>query len=293
MRKRTLGLSALLLAGTVSLIQAQNFSTAPCPDHNGGSDSWFGQGSRVCELRRTTMPLSEGRLGVEGNNGAIEVVGEDRADVALEAQVTAQASSKSEAEALLHEVRITTVSNDIRAEGPTAQGGLFAHRSWSVSYKLRVPRRVAHAELRTSNGGIRVSDLMGQLNARSSNGGIDVAHVRGDLDASTTNGGLHLEDVGGAVHAVTTNGGVHISLGGDQWQGSGLFAKSTNGGVTVRASDRFRAHLVADTTNGGISVGFPLTTQGKLGHHVDTDLNGGGAPVHLETTNGGISIDHL
>ncbi len=290
---RPILLGCFLLLGCASFANAQNFTTGPCP-HDGDSDSsWFGHRDRACELRRATLPVSNGHLGVSGQDGAIEVVGEDRSDIAVEAKVTAQASSRGDAEAFLREIRILTSGSDIRAEGPKSDSGLWSHKNWSVSYRLRVPRQLAHADLRTSNGGIRVDNLEGQVAASTTNGGIDIIHVRGDLRASSTNGGLRLDDLGGSVHAETTNGGVHISLAGDRWHGDGLFARSTNGGITVKAPEHFAAHLVAETTNGGISVGFPVTAQGKIGSHLDTDLNGGGPPVHLETTNGGVTIDRL
>lgn len=285
-------LAAVLLTGV--LAHGQNFSTAPCPnnDHNGDS-SWFSHNERACELRRTTLPVPGGRFSVRGNNGAIEVIGENRSDIALEVKVTAQASSHAEAEALIREVRILTAGDDIRADGPKGDSGWLSHRSWSTSYRLRVPRQIAQAELNTSNGGVHVENIEGQVAVNTSNGGIDVSHVRGGVQASSTNGGLHLDDLGGSVRAETTNGGVHISLAGDHWHGTGLFARSTNGGITVKAPDHFAAHLVADTTNGGISVDFPLANMGRIGHHLDTDVNGGGPPVHLETTNGGVSVSRL
>src|ERR1700751_4231517 len=97
---------------------AQSFTTAPCSSNgDGGSHHSWGSGERVCESRRTTLPLAGGQLGVTGKNGGIEVVGEDRNDVALEAQVNAQASSREDAERLVHEVSIETAGR-IHAEGP-------------------------------------------------------------------------------------------------------------------------------------------------------------------------------
>lgn len=287
MRRFALGCFALLAATTLG--HAQNFSTSPCNDHDEGGSSWFGHNARACEIRRTVVPLTGGHLSVTGKNGGIEVIGEDRHDIALEAKVSANGSSQEEAASLLHEVRVIT-QGDIHADGP-GNGSGWSHRSWSVSFKLRVPREVAYAELRTSNGGINVSDIQGELTATSTNGGIMANRIRGGVRVSSTNGGLTLDDLGGTVHAETTNGGVHISLAGDRWHGSELFAKSTNGGVTVKAPERFAAHLVAETVNGGISVAFPIAVQGKIGRHIDTDINGGGPPVHLETTNGGINIE--
>lgn len=285
----------ILLASGATLLKAQNFTTAPCSGKDGDSDdrSWFfGHQQKACEVRRATLPLVNGQLGVTGKNGGIEVVGEDRNDIALEVKITVSGSSRENAQSILHDIRIVTEGSNIRADGPS-QSGSWLHGGWSASYRLRVPRRVAHTELRTTNGGINVSNLDGPVSASSSNGGIDINQVHGDVNVSTTNGGLHLNEVAGAVHAQTTNGGVNISLAGNHWQGGGLYAKSTNGAITLKAPDRFAAHLVADTTNGGISVGFPVTVQGKIGKHLDTDINGGGPTVHLETTNGGVSIDRI
>ncbi len=288
MRPLALGCSLALLAAS-ALAGAQNFNTSPCSDNGGGGSSWWGHEERACEIRRATLPLDGSNLGVTGKNGNIEVIGEDRADIALEAKVTAQGSSQGEAESLLHEIKIVTGS-DIHAEGPNQTGR--PHKGWSVDFKLRVPHRV-EAELRTSNGNINAANLQGHLNASSSNGNITLDHIGGEVRATSTNGGLRLQDLAGGVHAETTNGAVDISLAGNQWRGGGLFAKSTNGGVNLKAPDHFAAHLVAQTTNGGISVGFPITVQGKIGRSIDTDLNGGGPVVHLETTNGGISINRI
>jgi hypothetical protein len=256
-------LFALLVAGRVP---AQ--STSPCDGDEGNTNNtWtFGHQDRFCELRRAVVPLSNGQLSVSGKNGGIEVIGEERRDIALEARVITQGSSREDAESLAREVKIVTTGT-IHAEGPQT----WFHRSWSVNYRLRVPRHVA-AELHTVNGAINLTN------------------VDGIIHADTTNGGLTLDDLGGEVHVTTVNGGLSIRLGGHQWRGAGLFAKSTNGGVSVKAPDHYSAHLVAETVNGGVSVGFPITVQGKIGHHLDTNIGQGGATLHFQTVNGGVSI---
>jgi hypothetical protein len=258
----------LLSAGS---LHAQSFTTTPCNNDEGNTSNynWFGRQGRVCELRRTTLPLINGQLSVSGENGGIEVIGEERQDIALEARVIAQDSSRENAQSILHDVTIVTTGT-IHAEGPQMSG--WSHRSWSVNYRLHVPRHLA-AQLHTQNGGIVISK------------------VDGVIHADTTNGGLSLDDLAGEVHATTVNGGLHVRLDGDQWRGSGLFAKSTNGGVSVKAPDHYSAHLVAETVNGGISVGFPVTVQGKIRNRIDTNIGQGGATLEFQTVNGGVSID--
>jgi len=262
-------LFVLVFAGR---LPAQSFTTSPCNDDEGNTNNntWlFGHQERVCELRRTTLPLVNGQLSVSGKNGGIEVIGEERGDVTLEARVIAQDGSRDEAQAIAREVKIVT-SGTIHAEGPQTSG--WSHRSWYVNFRLHVPRHLA-AQLHTENGGISITNVNGVINA------------------DTTNGGLILNDLGGDVHATTVNGGLDVRLDGDQWRGAGLVAKSTNGGVSVKAPDHYSAHLIAETVNGGVSVGFPVTVQGKINRSsIDTNIGQGGATLHFETVNGGVSI---
>jgi hypothetical protein len=268
MRPQTLTLCALLLAASATL-HAQSFSTKSCTDNedNTGILHWLA-GDQVCELRSITLPLNNGRLNVQGMNGSIDVIGEDRSDVYLEARVTARAHSQSDAQSLLHQVTIQT-NGTIQANGPQNSGWT----SWSVSYKLRVPHRLA-ADLHTSNGGISLTAL------------------DGIIKAETTNGGLKLDHLAGDVHVTTTNGGIKANLAGSSWQGSGLSARTTNGGVSVSLPHPYSAHLVASTTNGGTSVNVPGVDQsGVHRHDIDTNLGSGGPTLSFETTNGGIAIN--
>ena len=269
MRKFVFGcFFVLLFAGT---LHAQSFTTSPCnkDEGNTNNNSFFGGHARVCELRSTTLPLVNGQLSVSGKNGGIEVIGEDRQDIALEARVIAQGSNSDDATSIMHQLKIVTTGT-IHADGPQMSG--LSHASWSVNYRLRVPRHLT-AQLHTENGGIEVSN------------------IEGDIHAETTNGGLTLDGLAGEVHATTVNGGLEVKLGGNQWQGGGLFAKSTNGGVSVKAPNDYSAHLVAETVNGGISVDFPITVQGKIRNHIDTNIGQGGATVQFQTVNGGVEIN--
>ena len=272
MRKFVVGcLFVLVFAGRLS---AQSFTNGPCDSDEGNTNNhgWLGHQDRACELRRTTLPLVNGQLSVSGKNDGIEVIGEERADVALEARVIAQDTDRDAALSLVREVKIVTTGT-IHAEGPTMWG--LSHRSWYVNYRLHVPRHLA-AQLHTENGGISITNIDGVINA------------------DTTNGGLTLNDLGGDVHATTVNGGLDVRLDGNQWRGAGLTAKSTNGGVSVKAPDHYSAHLVAGTVNGGVSVGFPITVQGKINRSsIDTNIGQGGPTLQFHTVNGGVSIDPI
>jgi DUF4097 and DUF4098 domain-containing protein YvlB len=260
--------SAVLLFAALS-IHAQSWSTGPCDEDEGNAhNNWLsGHANRVCELRRAVVPL-DGQLSVKGTNGGIEVIGENRTNLAIEARIIADGSSQQEAKSLLQQIKIIT-TGVIHAEGP--QTSVWSRHGWSVNYRLHVPRRLS-------------------ANLHTVNGGIDLSHLDGVLMVETTNGGLALRDLAGDVHATTVNGGVQLQLSGNRWEGAGLFAQSTNGGISATAPDHYSAHLVAETEHGGIAVDFPITVQGTIKNQINTNLGNGGPTIEVKTVNGGVSI---
>jgi hypothetical protein len=264
----TAAVSIIVLGTQPNVFAADNSSwrTGDCGDHWNTQSHW-GTHPRACELRRTTFSLNSGHLAVAGKNGGIEVIGEDRNDVAVEARVEAWAGSEADANGLLHQVQIETSGDQLRDQGPESHD----HTGYSVSYRIRVPR------------------LTG-MDARTMNGGIALSHLEGEIVFDTTNGGVELNDLAGNVHGRTVNGGLDIHLTGDQWKGEGLRAQTTNGGVELSIPQNYNAHLEAGTVNGGFSVDFPITVQGTIKNHLSTDIGRGGSVVQAETTNGGIEV---
>jgi hypothetical protein len=267
MRLSALATCAALLA--VLPLHAQSFTTHSCTGDGNSDEGFFsrllGGANQVCELRSATVPLVNGHLNVNGVNGGIEVIGQDRQDIALEARVTVHAGSQSDAESLLHEVTIETGAT-IQAHGPQIT---FGNRGWNVSYRLLVPHHLA-ADFRTTNGGLTLTALDGFLHGE------------------TLNGGLTLDNLSGDVHVSTTNGGIHATLTGPTWRGAGLSATTTNGGISVSVPHPYSAHLVSSTVNGGISV-LGAETGGRH-RQVDTNLGSGGPTLRFETINGGVSV---
>ncbi|MGA7522507.1 MAG: DUF4097 family beta strand repeat-containing protein [Acidobacteriaceae bacterium] len=241
-----------------------NWQNGNCEDRGGH----WGE-AHACQMRHTTFTLPAGHLSVQTTNGGIDVIGEDRSDVALEARVQTWAPTESEANNLQGEVVIDTANGNVRDQGPRSH--FFGREGYSVDYHLHVPRHVA-AEL------------------HSMNGGIDLTRLDGAIRFETTNGGVNLDQLAGDVRGTTVNGGLNIALAGDRWQGAGLYAQTTNGGVDLRIPDHYSAHLETGTVNGGISVGFPVTVQGEIKNHLNTDLGSGGPTVHVQTVNGGVTI---
>ena len=219
-----------------------------------------------CEVRETKLAVRQS-ISVDGmQNGGVRVIGWDRNEILVRAFVQAQASSDAEAEELAKQVKVETGST-IRADGPSQR----RRESWSVSYDIFVPRRT-DLDLTTHNGGIGVRD------------------VEGKISFSATNGGVSLAGVGGDVRGDTQNGGLDVTLTGAKWAGEGLDVRTQNGGVRIRIPERYNARLETGTTNGGMSIDFPITVQGRIRSRINTSLGEGGPLVRAITTNGGVTI---
>jgi len=259
-------LTLATMALAVAPAAAQKGSTQDWLDNC--RSGWSGDRSRFCEVRTLTLPAPSGALAVDGlENGGITVNGGDVSNVRVEALVQASASTAREAEDIAKQVRIVTESGRIRAEAPAS-----GQSSWSVSYRITVPRH-ASLDLQAHNGGISIEDVTGQLK----------------LD--TRNGGIHLADVGGDVRGETTNGGIHVDLTGDHYDGAGMDVATTNGGVTVVVPSSYSARLETGTVNGRISTDIPFTVQGRnAGRTLTTTLGQGGALIHVATHNGGVQV---
>ncbi len=159
-----------------------------------------------------------------------------------------------------------------------------------------------------SNGRASVARVKGAADVQSSFGSLELIDVAGKVDARTSNGSIQIEQPGGDVSARTSYGKIEIT----DSKGA-VTARTTNGGVEVRTNHPVVADYVIDTSFGSIQLSFPRTSKvtvhartqfgaisSNLGGNLSKDnsqqtydaaLNGGGARIRLETSNGGIEID--
>lgn len=237
-----------------------------------GGNSWNnGDKVSVKDLRESTVAAT-GNLNVDGGrNGGVSVKGENRSDVLVRACVQAWGATDAEAKSLLSNIRIET-SSVVKAESSSDE-------NWSVSYEILVPRNT-------------------DLSLTAHNGGIAIKSVDGNIEFATTNGGVSLGDLSGSVKGRTTNGGINVSLTGNTWRGSGLEVVTTNGGVNLTVPVGYAAQFETGTTNGGFKsdvAALTVQTEDDKGgwqrsKRVVASMNGGGAPIKVVTTNGGIRI---
>lgn len=248
-------------------VAAQNTGTYKnyefCSDRNWSN----GNKTSFKELRETTIPATRLLTVDADRNGGIKVIGENRSDIAVRACIQAWADSDSEAQSRVKNVRIETAGT-VRAVNSGNES------NWSVSYEILVPRST-------------------DLKLSAYNGGISIRGVEGNLDFETHNGGISVQDASGNVRGRTQNGGIAAKLSGARWNGSGLNLETQNGGVSLEMPRNYATRLETRTVNGGFKSDFDITMtvrEWQRGVNINTDINGGGAPVRVVTTNGGVRI---
>ena len=169
------GLASLAPLSAQQLAQSQDW----CRDQRWGNDRYG-----ACEVRQYTLS-GAGTLSIDAApNGGIQVTGGARGDVLIEARVVATADSETRAREILAGVRVDAASDKVSADGPS---GLGRREGWHVSYRASVPTHTS-LSLRSTNGGITISDVEGRIEARTVNGGVKFTNLAGEVTGRTSNG---------------------------------------------------------------------------------------------------------
>ena len=224
------------------------------------------------EWTRTYKLAPGGRLEVININGKISAEASSGDSVEIKAERSVKAPSDEAAKDLLSKIEMREEAGDSRVRIEVRPPRL-RNSGHEIKWTIKVPKGVA-VDLRTTNGGVTMVGLNGDVRARATNGGI-----KGNGLVATN------------VDAAVTNGGVEIELANAPTSGS-IELESVNGGVALRLPSESKADVTARCVNGGISIdGLSLEIVGEQTRRkVEGKLNGGGARVNLETTNGGVRI---
>jgi DUF4097 and DUF4098 domain-containing protein YvlB len=230
--------------------------------------------SETAEWRKTYELAPGGRVEISNINGKIQVEPSTGNAVEIVALKTAKGSSPEAAKAALERIEIredvSPSSISVATKLPRSGGGWFEMGGTQVKYTVRVPVG-AEVKFTTVNGGVDVTGLSGRVTAETTNGGVTARDISGTIDASTTNGGVDVE----------------LTRLGE----GGAKLECTNGGIKLRLPADSKASISASITNGGIDAnGLTLETTESTRRRLEGRMNGGGAPIHIEGTNGGIRI---
>lgn len=220
-----------------------------------------------------TYPLKSGGIfSIDNVNGDVEIEAWDRAEVSVDATITARSQEG------LDRVEIKVKASEDRVAVDTDYAERKSGWSWSsdggeVEYTIKVPRNAELRDIDLVNGSLRISGLPGRVSASTVNGKIVASGLSGDVT---------LESVNGKVEASFDQ------LGGRQR----IEIESVNGPIELRVPKNADFEVDASNVHGGIDNDFGLEVDhGQyVGHDLSGKVGSGGARVKLENVNGSIDI---
>jgi hypothetical protein len=288
--------------------------SSPCDDETRGGFGGFirsllsgipwserAEGGETLEFERPPG----GGLRVDNANGCTSVVGEDRSDVEVRVAKSARAESEEEAQRLVREIRVLSREDgtgDLELEVDIP--GRWNRRG-RADLELRVPRDL-RVQVTATNGRVFVRGMRASLRAKSSNGAVRVADVVGDVEIHTSNAKVHTECTCGRLLARSSNGKIEL----DDHRGS-VDAATSNGTIDCDLDELGKEGVLLATSNGRIVLELPETVDGEVDIRVDNGiirsqrdlgtssertgrlkgtLGRGGPLIRLRASNGTISL---
>ncbi len=193
-------------------------------------------------------------------------------------------------------------------EGGSGSGVNFSlkeksHMGWHTDWHgperksevvVETPAEVS-LDARTSDGGLTVSGLRGEMKLQASDGGMKVRECSGTLEARSSDGGMDVAGAFTAIHLHSSDGGIKADLS----KGGNLSAESrvesSDGGVSLVLPKNFAAEFDIHTSDGGLVSNLPIlmdgyNSKGGSGHNVHGKMNGGGALLTIHTSDGGVQL---
>ena len=229
---------------------------------------------------RSYKVADKGRFELINVNGRITVEGTDGTEVVVEGHKSAKARSDEGARELLAKLEIREEVGDTTVRVESRPPRLSGFSSHEIEWTVKAPKGVV-LDLRTTNGGVRLSELANEVHAKTTNGG-----VRGERLGSSV------------VEASAVNGGIELELTKPLDENGSIDMETVNGGVTLALSPDSKATIEARCVNGGVTVDEVTVKRDDQGNaneferrrRLNATMNGGGAKVRMSTTNGGVRL---
>jgi hypothetical protein len=217
-----------------------------------------------------SYPLQPGgSFELQNVNGPVEIEGWDKDEVEIDAIKIAK-EKESDIDRVSIEIDAKPNEVSVSTRYPQNEGVEVA-----VMYTVHVPHGARVEHVATINGTLKVA-------------GVDTI-----VDMHTVNGNIEVYEGGGGVHAHTTNGNVHLELM-HCLDELGMTAETTNGSVLLAVPQDMQANLEARSLNGSFYSELPFSLESSLRpREMRGKFGKGGAPIRLNTVNGGIRIEIL
>jgi DUF4097 and DUF4098 domain-containing protein YvlB len=175
-----------------------------------------------------------------------------------------------------------------------------------VHYTVKAPA-TCDISVRTVNGNLRISDVIGTIYLRSVDGSMDIKRVSGQVITSGVSADIHASDVGGSVAVHTVSGGGSFlqsqlssfaakCVSGDMQiettiDPNGSYEmKSVDGSFCLRLPATSRATAEMTGVSGRASCALPCTVLQQERGRWRAEINGGGPTISLKSVSGELRI---
>ena len=226
------------------------------------------------------------QLNAETQSGATSVTASADTVITVNVLKHAYGRDKADAEkAIANVVYSGTVVGDemkVKTEMPSGP------RPYGASFTITVPESTS-LSLSTTNGGITISNTVGDINAGTTNGSIELTGTEGTAHLSTTNGALEVNVHRGGIEGATTNGAVDCDLA-ELGPTEAVTLETTNGAVTLLLPADVSATV--DATNATVTVldFAAVVYEVQTEHHVRARIGSGSSSITITTTNASITV---
>jgi DUF4097 and DUF4098 domain-containing protein YvlB len=190
--------------------------------------------------------------------------------------ITVPASASLEMSGVHTEINVEGITGDVDAE--TVQGSIHVTGG-------------ARLKLESVEGDIVIDRARGRISANTVNRGIRISNVVGDVEAETVNGPISLRNVQATnVDLATVNG--RIVYDGTLRNGGDYAIASHNGGVWVVIPENAGVNVSITTFNGQLNSTLPITFRGETGsqRRMNFVFGNGSARLDIESFGGDINL---
>jgi len=261
-----------------------------------------------------------GEIIVEADAGTIKIDSWDKNEVSVVVEIDG-----SDSRAEKYKVEFSQEGNTITVIGKVRDKSFF---KWHVGnleaiYTIYTPKKfnsrvntsggnidaknlIGKADYTTSGGNVQVQKIEGEVILSTSGGNVDAADITGTVDAETSGGDVVLESIVGNVKGFTSGGDVEIigvdgrvkggTSGGNvtvkvSGENKGIDVETSGGDIEIFVKEGIGADVDAETSGGSVDCDLPVTVRGKVREsELHGKINGGGNPIHANTTGGSIRI---
>lgn len=233
------------------------------------------------------------QLIVENPAGSIELIGEEREDLALAVTYRVTGRNSERVREIAGALRLDAREQDGRLrlrpaygsaeiDGPRPTG--LDGAELSIALRLRLPARLPVAASVTRDK-LVATGLAGDLVIAATSGDIDMRRLGGRVEAGITSGDLRASDVQGDVAITTTSGDLDLRrLGGD------AELHSVSGAMRVEA---VAGDLTIETSTGDLTLIAPQGRVELLSASGDVAIRAPGGDLKVNCANGQLSVIDL